>query len=164
MSDVPRIAWLSPYGPRSDVGAFTRCILPHFVKDDALRVDCDLFINQCGPSYDAPIPAVEIPQGGSAAELMTRYDAAILNLGNNVENHGDIVKILRRVPGIAVLHDFSYHHFFAYKCFEDLRSPPAYARLIHDYSGSAGFGMAFRSCVISRASSLYAPECCEHIA
>src|SRR6476661_187691 len=100
MSDVPRIAWLSPYGPRSDVGAFTRCILPHFVKDDALRVDCDLFINQCGPSYDA----------------------AILNLGNNVENHGDIVNILRRVPAIAVLHDFSYHHFFAYKCFEELKS------------------------------------------
>src|SRR3569832_1505798 len=157
MSDVPRIAWLSPYGPRSDVGAFTRCILPHFAKDDALRVDCDLFINQCGPSYDSPTPAVEIPQGGSIAELMTRYDAAILNLGNNVENHGDIVKVLRRVPAIAVLHDFSYHHFFAYKCFEELHSPPAYARLIHDYRGSAGFGIALRSGVITRDATLYAP-------
>ena len=164
MSDVPRIAWLSPYGPRSDVGAFTRCILPHFAKDDALRVDCDLFINQCGPSYDSPTPAVEIPQGGSLAELMTRYDAAILNLGNNVENHGDIVKVLRRVPAIAVLHDFSYHHFFAYKCFEELHSPPAYARLIHDYRGSAGFGMALRSGVITRDATLYAPWDGENVA
>jgi len=164
MSDVPRIAWLSPYGPRSDVGAFTRCILPHFVKDDALRVDCDLFINQCGPSYDSPMPAVEIPQNGSIAELMTRYDAAILNLGNNVENHGDIVNILRRVPAIAVLHDFSYHHFFAYKCFEELKSPPAYARLIHDYRGSAGFGMALRSGVITRDATLYAPWDGENVA
>jgi len=164
MSDVPRIAWLSPYGPRSDVGAFTRCILPHFAKDDALRVDCDLFINQCGPSYDSPTPAVDIPQGGSIAELMTRYDAAVLNLGNNVENHGEIVKILRRVPGIAVLHDFSYHHFFAYKCFEELQSPPAYARLIHDYRGSAGFGMALRSGVITRDATLYAPWDGENVA
>ena len=164
MNEIPRVAWLSPYGPRSDIGAFTRCILPHFSKSDALRLDCDLFVNRCGPSYDSSTPIMEIPRGGAIGELLTRYDAAILNLGNNAENHEDIVSVLRRVPAIAILHDFSYHHFFAFKCFEDLRSPPAYARLMHDYCGSAGFNMALRSGVITRDATLYAPWDGENVA
>jgi glycosyltransferase involved in cell wall biosynthesis len=139
-------------------------VLPHFVASDALRTDCDLFINRCGRSYDSPTPTMDIPSGGAMAELLTRYDAAILNLGNNVENHGDIVSVLRRVPAIAILHDFSYHHFFAFKCFEELHSPPAYARLMHNYCGSAGFNMALRSGVITRGATLYAPWDGENVA
>jgi glycosyltransferase involved in cell wall biosynthesis len=139
-------------------------VLPHFTENDALRADCDLFINRCGRSYDSPTPSMDIPPGGTMAELLTRYDAAILNLGNNVENHGDIVSVLRRVPGIAILHDFSYHHFFAFKCFEELHAPPAYARLMHDYCGSAGFNMALRSGVITRGATLYAPWDGENVA
>jgi glycosyltransferase involved in cell wall biosynthesis len=164
MTGAPRIAWLSPYGPRSDIGAFTRCVLPHFMATDELRADCDLFINRCGRSYDSPTPSVDIPPGGTIAELLGRYDAAILNLGNNVENHGDIVSVLRRVPGIAILHDFSYHHYFAFKCFEELHSPPAYARLLHEYCGSRGFNMALRSGVITRGATLYAPWDGENVA
>jgi glycosyltransferase involved in cell wall biosynthesis len=155
MTATPRIAWLSPYGPRSDIGAFTRSLLPHFAKEQ--RFDCDLFVNACGTTYDSPVPAMDIPRGGAMGEILSRYDAAFFNLGNNVQNHRDITEALRRVPGIAVLHDFSYHHFFAHKCFEELRSPPAYARLMHDYYGSAGFNMALRSGVITRDATLYAP-------
>jgi glycosyltransferase involved in cell wall biosynthesis len=164
MTLLPRIAWLSPYGPRSDIGAFTRCVLPHFATNESLRADCDLFINSCGRSYDSPTPSMELPPAGSLAELLAHYDATVLNLGNNVENHGDIVSVLRRVPGIAILHDFSYHHFFAFKCFEELHSPPAYARLMHDYCGSAGFSMALRSGVITRGATLYAPWDGENVA
>ncbi len=56
-----------------------------------------------------------------------------------------------------MLHDFSYHHFFAHKCFEELHNPPAYARFIREYYGSAGFNMALRSGVITRDATLYAP-------
>jgi glycosyltransferase involved in cell wall biosynthesis len=162
MTDTPRIAWLSPYGPRSDIGAFTRSILPHFARGE--RFDCDLFVNACGPTYDAPMPAMEIPKSGAIGEILSRYDAAFFNLGNNVQNHREIVEALRRVPGVAILHDFSYHHFFAHKCFEELRSPPAYARLMRDYYGSAGFNMALRSGVITRDATLYAPWDGENVA
>ena len=157
MTINPRIAWLSPYGPRSDIGAYTRCLLPHFSAPDPQAFDCDLFINACGPSYDSPVPAMEIPTGGAIGEILSRYDAAIFNLGNNTHNHAQITAALRQLPGIAVLHDFSYHHFFAHKCFEELRSPPAYARLMRNYYGSAGFNMALRSGVITRDATLYAP-------
>jgi glycosyltransferase involved in cell wall biosynthesis len=152
-----RIAWLSPYGPRSDIGAYTRSLLPHFGESEGGAFDCDLFINGNGPSYDASVPTMEIPASGGMGEILSRYDAAFFNLGNNFSNHGQIVSALSAVPGIAILHDFSYHHFFAHRCFTDLRAPSAYARLIHDYYGSTGFHMALRSGVITRDATFYAP-------
>lgn len=158
MSANPRIAWLSPYGPRSDIGAFSRVLLPHFARsDDAPAFDCDLFVNANGPTYDSPVPSIDIPAKGNIAEILLRYDAAVFNLGNNVHNHLEIAAALRALPGIAVLHDFSYHHFFANRCFDQVRSPAAYARLIREYYGSAGFNMALRSGVITRDATLYAP-------
>ncbi|HTT97087.1 MAG TPA: glycosyltransferase [Rhizomicrobium sp.] len=100
---------------------------------------------------------MEIPVSGDMGEILSRYDAAFFNLGNNFGNHGQIVRALSSVPGIAVLHDFSYHHFFAHRCFTELRAPAAYARLVHDYYGSAGFNMALRSGVITRDATFYAP-------
>jgi glycosyltransferase involved in cell wall biosynthesis len=166
MTGGTRIAWLSPYGPRSDIGAFTRALLPHFLDggEGAEPFDCDLFINANGPTYDAPVPAMEIPGGGQIGEILSRYDAALFNLGNNVNNHLNIADALRGLPGIAILHDFSYHHFFAHKCFEEARSPAAYARLIREYYGSAGFNMALRSGVITRDATLYAPWDGENVA
>jgi glycosyltransferase involved in cell wall biosynthesis len=158
MSGGTRMAWLSPYGPASDIGAFTRCLLPHFDRDDpAGRFECDLFINSNGETYDSPVPAMNIPDGAGIGEILGRYDAAVFNLGNNVVNHAHVAAALRRIPGIAVLHDFSYHHFFAHKCFEELHAPPAYARFMREYYGSAGFNMALRSGVITRDATLYAP-------
>ncbi len=158
MSGVKRMAWLSPYGPASDIGAFTRCVLPQFGQDDpAGRFECDLFINAHGETYDSPVPAMDIPPGARIGEILSRYDAAVFNLGNNVVNHAQITEALRKIPGIAVLHDFSYHHFFAHRCFEELHAPPAYARFMREYYGSAGFNMALRSGVITRDATLYAP-------
>jgi glycosyltransferase involved in cell wall biosynthesis len=158
MSGLKRLAWLSPYGPASDIGAFTRCLLPQFGQDDpAGRFECDLFINAHGETYDSPVPAMDIPAGAKIGEILGRYDAAVFNLGNNVVNHALIAEALRKIPGIAVLHDFSYHHFFAHKCFEQLQAPPAYARFMREYYGSAGFNMALRSGVITRDATLYAP-------
>lgn len=165
MSEGARIAWLSPYGPSSDIGAFTRAILPHMARGEgAERFDCDLFINAYGQIYDSPVPAMEIPQDGTLAEVLSRYDTTVFNLGNNYLNHRHIAEVLRRLPGIAVLHDFSYHHFFAHRCFEELRSPPAYARLIREFYGSTGFNMALRSGVITRDVTLYAPWDGENVA
>lgn len=157
MSTNTRIAWLSPFGPMSDIGAYTRCLLPHFAKPDEGAFDCDLFINANGNRYDSPVPAMDIPADGDMGEILSRYDAAFFNLGNNFQNHGHIVNSLRGVPGIAILHDFSYHHFFAHRCFTELRAPSAYARLVHDYYGSVGFNMALRSGVITRDATFYAP-------
>lgn len=157
MTTNTRIAWLSPFGPMSDIGAYTRCLLPHFAKADEGVFDCDLFINANGNRYDSPVPAMDIPAAGHMGEILSRYDAAFFNLGNNFQNHGDIVNALRGVPGIAILHDFSYHHFFAHRCFTELRTPAAYARLVHNYYGSTGFNMALRSGVITRDATFYAP-------
>jgi glycosyltransferase involved in cell wall biosynthesis len=157
MKKNPRLAWLSPYGPQSDIGAYTRALLPHFADTEGGAFDCDLFVNANGQTYDSPVPSMNIPVGRGFGEILSRYDAAFFNLGNNFQNHGGIVQALRSSPGIAVLHDFSYHHFFAHRCFEELRSPPAYARLLRDVYGTKGFNMALRSGVITKEATLYAP-------
>jgi glycosyltransferase involved in cell wall biosynthesis len=157
MTANSRIAWLSPYGPRSDVGAFTRCLLPHFADTEESGFDCDLFVNPVGTTYDSPVPMMDIPMDGRMGEMLTRYDAAVFNLGNNILNHGRIAEGLRYTSGVAILHDFSYHHYFADKCFEQYRSPAAYARLIREYYGTDGFQMALRSGIITRDATLYAP-------
>ena len=158
-----RLAWHSPYGPRSDIGAFTRAVLPHLAADAPL-FDCDLYVNENGRTYGAPVPMMGLPLGGTVAETMRRYDAAVFNLGNNMQNHGRIVEVLRRVPGIAVLHDFSYHHCFAHKCFVEINSRPAYARFMREYYGSAGFNMALRSGVVTPGATFYAPWDGENVA
>jgi glycosyltransferase involved in cell wall biosynthesis len=49
-------------------------------------------------------------------------------------------------------------------CFEDLKSPPAYAKLMHDWYGSPGYNVAIRSGVATHGSRLYAPWDSDHIA
>ncbi|HEY1961304.1 MAG TPA: glycosyltransferase [Rhizomicrobium sp.] len=159
-----RVAWVSPFGPRSDIGAFSRCLLPHFeTEETGTRFDCDLFVNKNGPTYTTEICSTEIVPGAEISGLLGRYDTCFFNLGNNVENHGEIVRLLRSVPGIAILHDFSYHHFFAFKCFEELQSRSAYARLLHEYHGSHAFRMASRSGILRRGPALYAPWDSENV-
>src|ERR1700749_887097 len=157
MTPNPRIAWLSPFGPRSDIGAYTRCLLPHFSDSEEGAFDCDLFVNPNGETYDSPVPMMDLSPSTAVGEILSRYDAAFFNLGNNSQNHALIASALQSFPGIAILHDFSYHHFLAHKCFTELRSPPAYARLIQEYYGSKGFNMALRSGIVTRDATLYAP-------
>ena len=166
MSDsAVRLAWLSPFSDRSDISAFSRTLLPNFGDESCgPRFDTHLFINENGPAFSSPVPSMKLPADNSAIEILSTYDVAIFNMGNNVENHARLLKGLRAIPGIAILHDFAYHHLFAYLCFEDLKSPAAYAKLMHDWYASPGYNVAIRSGVATHASRLYAPWDSDHIA
>ena len=165
MSASLRIAWLSPFSDRSDVSAFSRCLLPHFGDESCgSAAECHLFANENGAIYRSSLPTMKLHHDVSAAEILATYDAAVFNMGNNVENHGAILQALRGMPGIAILHDFSYQHLFAHLCFEQVNSPAAYVRLMHEWYGSAGFGVAIRSGVATHGSRLYAPWDSDHIA
>lgn len=160
-----RLAWLSPFSDRSDISAFSRTLLPSLGDDSCgPRFDAHLFINENGPAFSSPIPSMKLPADSSIVEILSTYDAAIFNMGNNVENHARVLRALRAVPGIAILHDFAYHHLFAYLCFEDLKSPPAYAKVMHDWYASPGYNVAIRSGVATHGTRLYAPWDSDHIA
>ena len=113
-SETKRVAWLSPFGPRSDIGAFTRNLLPHWASGTPGGFEAHLWVNENGPAYAADIPAFPLGTQANAPELLGLYDFTLFNVGNNQENHLDIFSCLKSNPGVVILHDYVYQHFFAW--------------------------------------------------
>jgi glycosyltransferase involved in cell wall biosynthesis len=64
-------------------------------------------------------------------------DAILYHIGNAAEAHGWILDLLRRRPGIVVLHDFSLHHLVA-ELTLGKRDRESYARAMEQEAGLAG--------------------------
>ena len=86
-----KVAYASPLPPeRSGIADYSALLLP------ALRERIELVTVKRG--------ARRLPRG---------VDAAVYHVGNNPDAHGWIVDLLRRAPGVVVLHDFVLHHLVA---------------------------------------------------
>ena len=112
-SPFRKIAWLSAFGPRSDVGAHSAAIVGalHRVARD-YTCEVALFVEANGPTYPSPVPRIAIDRR-STAETLTLFDAVALNIGNNRENNGLINELALTRGGIVVVHDLSLHGFIA---------------------------------------------------
>ena len=100
------------------------------------------------------------------------YDAIIYHMGNSVENHAAIWDVLRRVPGVVVLHEFVLHHFMLgyaavtrrdvelYRVEAVQRYGPEGARvaelMLHGRLTEAAFDMPFCESVLDAAEGLIA--------
>jgi glycosyltransferase involved in cell wall biosynthesis len=69
-------------------------------------------------------------------------DAILYHIGNSAAAHGWILELLRRRPGIVVLHDFSLHHLVA-ELTLGKRDPEGYARALEQEAGLAGRLLAY---------------------
>jgi glycosyltransferase involved in cell wall biosynthesis len=84
------VAYVSPLPPeRSGIADYSALLLP------ALGKELD----------------VEVVRRGR--RLPRRADVTLYHLGNDVDAHGWIFRLLGRQPGIVVLHDFVLHHLMA---------------------------------------------------
>ncbi len=85
-----RVAYYSPLPPeRSGIADYSALLLPALRK----RIDVTL-----------------VPR---RARRPPRADVDLYHVGNDPEAHGWIVDVLRRRPGVVVLHDFVLHHLVA---------------------------------------------------
>jgi glycosyltransferase involved in cell wall biosynthesis len=64
-------------------------------------------------------------------------DAILYHIGNSAMAHGWILELLRRRPGLVVLHDFSLHHLVA-ELTLGRRDREGYARALEQETGLAG--------------------------
>ena len=81
-----------------------------------------VFINPNGPTYRSS--AANIVMGDAFdAGILSLFDVAFLNIGNNQENHGIINEVALRRPEVVVVHDFAMQHYVAWKAFEQYRRP-----------------------------------------
>lgn len=162
---IKRMAWLSPYGPRSDIGSFTRKLLPHLEGEEAgHRFETHLYVHENGPTYPSPVPSMVLQRQPDAQTLLALYDFPVFQVGNNQENHASIVELMRKVPGVLVLHDHVYQHCLAFDLFETRRAGPSYARLMGHQHGLEGLDLVHRSGVCRHDGALFLPWETEHVA
>ncbi len=99
-----RLAYFSPLPPaRSGIADYSAELLPALAE----RADITLFTD--GP--DAPGDLPRRPVAAFPAERWA-YDLPLYQMGNSA-HHADIYHMLRRYPGVTVLHDYVLHHLIA---------------------------------------------------
>ncbi len=166
-----RLAWVTPFGPASDVGAFSRNLLTEFAPDAGRHdVAVTVFVNVHGEaasdgSFWTELPVVRLTGTDQDREMLAGFDCVVFNIGNNQENHGHINRLAVQVPGVVVVHDLIMQHYFAWEAFERLRRRDLYARLIGECYGAEGLEMVGRSQVCCEtADRLYSPWDSRHVA
>jgi glycosyltransferase involved in cell wall biosynthesis len=117
--DRPRIHWVSPLPPaETDIAHYTARLLPDLAAraEVVLWTDADAWdpalgahaeIRRFDPDSALPMDMRGLPPIGG------RPEAVFLHLGNNWQQHGRIVRLAMRVPGVAVLHDLALQDLMA---------------------------------------------------
>lgn len=107
-----RLAYFSPLPPdRSGIADYGAELLPHLAE----LADITLFANTpaaVAPALRATYPV--LPLADYPAQRF-RFDLPLYHMGNNSENHEAIYQMMRRYPGVMVLHDYRLHHFIAHR-------------------------------------------------
>ena len=110
-----KVAYVSPLPPeRSGVADYSALLVP------ALREHVEL----------------ELVRRRSRA-LPRGVDVVLYHIGNSAAAHGWILELLRRRPGLVVLHDFSLHHLIAEMTLGK-RDIAGYVRALEQEAGLAG--------------------------
>jgi len=140
-----KIAWLTPFGPRSDIGAHSLSVV-RAMRRRAAEFDCEiaLFIKPNGPSYHAGAPRIVIGPHFDA-NLLSLYDVTVLNIGNNQENHGLINEMALMRGGVVVVHDIVMQHYIAWETLQRLHLPRRFADVLCKYYGARAVEMLARS-------------------
>ncbi|MBE9605539.1 glycosyltransferase [Acetobacteraceae bacterium H6797] len=130
-----KIAWLTPLGPYSDIGAHSLCIVDAMHRR-APEYDADvaLFVQPNGPTYRSAAPRFMLDDNFDP-ELLSMFDVNILNIGNNQENHYHINKIALERGGVIVVHDMVMQHYLAWMIFEKARKPGRYVEMMAEHYG-----------------------------
>ena len=145
MSTRKKIAWLSPFGPRSDIGAHSLAVV-RAMHRRAAEFDCELvlFVKPNGAVYRSEAPRILM---GPQFDLkqFSLYDATVLNLGNNHENHGIINETALTRGGIVVAHDIVMQYYIAWQTLQHLHLPLRFADIMSEYYGPRAIDLLMRS-------------------
>ncbi len=107
-----RLAFFSPVNPvKSGISDYSESLL------QALSVHCEttLFVHDYQPSNPWITENLEVIDCArqNAAELLSRYDRILYQMGGTPSHHKYIYDLIPRYPGVVTLHDLMYHGFFA---------------------------------------------------
>ncbi len=105
MATEKTLLWYSPFGPHSDIGAFSRPILHALERNlRAPFTGLELVIEPNGPTYRPNVPFRFIDDGPPPADAL-----CLFNIGNDKNNHRRINELAMRHAGVVVVHDVVLH-------------------------------------------------------
>ncbi|KAA2211409.1 glycosyltransferase family 4 protein [Teichococcus oryzae] len=130
-----KIAWLTPLGPHSDIGAHSLCVVEAMHRR-APDYDCEvaLFVQPNGSIYRSTTPRFPLDESFDPA-MLSLFDVPVLNIGNNQENHLVINQIALQQGGIIVVHDIVMQHYLAWSIFEKAKRPGRYVDIMAEHYG-----------------------------
>jgi glycosyltransferase involved in cell wall biosynthesis len=168
---VRRIAYASPVNPSpSGISDYSEELLPYLGRYADLTLYVDDRLRPSNPQLARHL-AVRPISRLERDHRRQRFDAIVYHMGNSPA-HASIWRMLQRLPGIVVLHDFVLHHFMLQYYATNLGDVDAYraeaARrygaegdrianlMMHGRFTEAAFGLPFCEGVLAAADGLIA--------
>ena len=104
-----RIAYFSPLSPvRSGISAYSEALLPHLGR----HMDVDVYIDTYQPTHPLITNNFRVRPCGEYAATHAAYDLTVYQVGNYAPYHAYMYPTLLEHPGLVVLHDCVYFHFY----------------------------------------------------
>ncbi|HJX30061.1 MAG TPA: glycosyltransferase family 4 protein [Thermoanaerobaculia bacterium] len=104
-----RLAYFSPLPPaRSGIADYSAELVPALAE----HLEIELFVDE-GVRTDEALTSRFTVRGDRAFPALWesgRYDAVVYHVGNNPDFHTRTWKMLQRIPGIVILHEYMLHH------------------------------------------------------
>jgi glycosyltransferase involved in cell wall biosynthesis len=101
-----RLAWCTPFAPRSAIGRFSSLVVPALRQ--RMGWDVDIWFPAGAGGRTMPDAGFEFTDG--IGEPLRGYDAIVYNIGDHGSYHGPLVELARRFPGVLVMHDISLNN------------------------------------------------------
>ncbi len=134
-----RLAWFTPFSKKSSIGRCSYLIAAELSG----HVDLDVWYPRTEDPRSTVARAVPFENASEIdGEMLKPYDLIFYSFGNYLPYHKDIFEVSRRFPGVAVIHDFVMHHFFAGYYLDVLRSPEAYLNTVEQLYGANARALA----------------------
>jgi glycosyltransferase involved in cell wall biosynthesis len=139
-----KIAWFTPLSDKSSIGRGCTAV----VRELAKLADLEVWHSEAGPKHAVEAKTTYFrDEADPILERLSSFDLIFYNFGNHLPFHREIYLTALQYPGVAILHDFVMHHFFAAYYLEEMRNPERYQAEMKAMYGSRGLAAAKRSLV-----------------
>ncbi len=130
-----KIAWFSPLPPQhSGISEYSVSIVKKLINythvDLWTEGDADIALLPTSSVFRYDRMDMEV-----VLQKLQEYDTVIYNMGNNYVFHKHMYDVLRKFPGVVILHDYVMHHFFMGYFMEFKNNIDSYFGMIRSYYG-----------------------------
>lgn len=101
-----RLAWCTPFAPRSAIGRFSSLVVPELRRRHGW--DVDIWYPAGAGGRAEPDEGHELRSG--TEEALADYDSIVYNIGDHAPYHRRLVELSGRYAGVLILHDLSLTH------------------------------------------------------